>query len=152
MALYEQAYRISSLVEIRELFLAKASFVRREVAKGANYTVSLKQSASSFPEPESNCLRVKASFRFAAHEGENSGANDPVEVGATFEARYSLVKENMSDFTQEHYDAFARTNGIFNAWPYFREFLQSSLVRMGLPAFALPVLRLPQSAPEGNCP
>ncbi len=37
---------------------------------------------------------------------------------------------------------FASLNGVFNAWPYFREFLQSATTRMGLPQFVLPVFRI----------
>jgi hypothetical protein len=42
---------------------------------------------------------------------------------------------------------FAGLNGVFNAWPYFREFLQSATTRMGIPQFVLPVFRV-RKAPE----
>lgn len=37
---------------------------------------------------------------------------------------------------------FARKNGVFNSWPFFRELAQSLSCRMGFPAVVLPLLRL----------
>ena len=37
-------------------------------------------------------------------------------------------------------EAFAQLNGIYNAWPYFREYLQCSTARMGLPTVTLPLI------------
>ena len=43
--------------------------------------------------------------------------------------------------TREDLEAFCAMNGVFNAWPYAREFVQSSMARMNLPALVLPVMR-----------
>jgi hypothetical protein len=57
------------------------------------------------------------------------------------------------DFAPEELAAFARLNGVFNAWPYFREFLQSATTRMGLPQFVLPVFRVRKAPnPRVRCP
>ena len=63
-----------------------------------------------------------------------------VELTCVLDLRYALPEGFES--TQEERQAFADLNGVFNAWPYFREFVQSATVRMGLPAFVVPVLRL----------
>ena len=50
-------------------------------------------------------------------------------------------KKNATDeFQAEAVDHFARVNFPFNAWGYWREAVQSCLVRMGLPPIALPLL------------
>lgn len=48
--------------------------------------------------------------------------------------------------TDEDCHLFAELNGVYNAWPYLREFCQSSSLRMGLP---IPVMlpSLPPNAP-----
>ncbi len=46
----------------------------------------------------------------------------------------------------EDAQAFGRVNGIYNAWPYIREYVQSCLLRLGLPPFELPLLRAPAAA------
>lgn len=62
-----------------------------------------------------------------------------VSVRAAFELRYSLPKDLKVSPAQ--LNAFARINGIFNAWPYWREFVQSTVARMNLPPITLPVFR-----------
>ena len=37
-------------------------------------------------------------------------------------------------------DAWVEQNSPFHAWPYWRELVQSALVRLGLPVFRLPLL------------
>jgi hypothetical protein len=46
--------------------------------------------------------------------------------------------------SDEDIEAFGQANGVFNITPYWREFLNSSLVRAGLPAFLTPVMKLGQ--------
>lgn len=46
------------------------------------------------------------------------------------------------------FSAFANINAVFNAWPFFREFVHSTLGRMGLQPISLPVYRIaPPAAP-----
>ena len=63
-----------------------------------------------------------------------------VSVSVGFEIEYSLPKE--SRFSQEQLNTFSRINGVFHAWPYWREFVQNMLARMNLPTITLPVFRL----------
>jgi preprotein translocase subunit SecB len=63
-----------------------------------------------------------------------------VALGATFELSYGLdapVAASGGDLR-----AFAELNGVFNAWPYWREYVQSMTTRMGLPPLVVPVFRL----------
>lgn len=90
--------------------------------------------------PDTNLLRVRVDFGFIARQTDPPAEKNAVEVRATYDVTYEVPDQ--SDLTQEHFDAFANVNGVFNAWPYFREFLQSSLGRMSLPPFTLPVLRM----------
>lgn len=63
-----------------------------------------------------------------------------VFVNAAFEIKYSLPKE--LEVSQEQLNTFAGINSVFNAWPYWREFVQSMIARMNLPPVTLPVFRL----------
>ena len=71
-----------------------------------------------------------------------------VELTCVLDLRYALPDGFGS--TPEERQAFADLNGVFNAWPYFREFVQSATVRMGLPAFVVPVLRLNRGKPQSQ--
>jgi preprotein translocase subunit SecB len=56
-----------------------------------------------------------------------------VTIKATIELAYSLTAE----FEENELDCFARVNGIYHAWPYWREFVQNSTTRAGLPPLTL---------------
>jgi hypothetical protein len=77
-------------------------------------------------------------FYAIRHEHENEGPC--AEITSTFLVAYDA--ENLTDLRAEHFHSFGALNGVFNAWPYWRELLHSLTSRMGLPAFLLPVLRI----------
>jgi hypothetical protein len=70
--------------------------------------------------------------------------NDSVRaftVKCRFLITYLLEKEYQP--TPQEIKSFAGANAVFNAWPYFREFVQSACSRMGIPASpAVPFLKL----------
>jgi hypothetical protein len=70
-----------------------------------------------------------------------SSPPDGARVAARFEVRYQ-IPQNLQ-IHEGLLDEFARVNGVFNAWPYWREFVQNTLVRMGLPPLTLPLYRVP---------
>lgn len=63
-----------------------------------------------------------------------------VSIETSFEIRYRLPEGFHVD--PQTLTTFAETNGVYNAWPYWREFVQSMFARMGLPPVVLPVLRV----------
>jgi hypothetical protein len=80
-----------------------------------------------------------------------SKAQPAVVVKVGFELTYSLPKSFSA--TQQELEAFAQTNGVFNAWPYWREFVQNMFARMNLPQPALPLYRLSDAkAPRTQTP
>ena len=62
-----------------------------------------------------------------------------VSIETSFELQYRLPEGFRVE--PQTLTTFAETNGIYNAWPYWREFVQSTLARMGLPPVVLPLLR-----------
>jgi preprotein translocase subunit SecB len=66
---------------------------------------------------------------------------------ASVKIQYELEYRLPDDFKASRADlaAFAKVNGVFNAWPYFREIVQAATLRMGLPPIVLPVYRVPQT-------
>lgn len=72
-----------------------------------------------------------------------------IAIAATFELTYKLPKK--LSVSSGELKVFANTNAVFNAWPYFREFIQSMFVRMTLPPPILRVYRMP-SGPKPSRP
>ncbi len=72
--------------------------------------------------------------------------NDASENKAAIliQARFRLVYESASavKVTKEQLVAFGWMTATFNAWPYWREFVQSMTTRMGLPALTVPLFSL----------
>jgi preprotein translocase subunit SecB len=63
----------------------------------------------------------------------------PLQIAATFQVEYTL--DSLEGIKSENIKAFAELNGVYSAWPYWREYAQSVTVRMGLPPMPVPVYR-----------
>ena len=72
--------------------------------------------------------------------GSEPNVNQLAEIECTMEATYAFRPEFIP--TDEQVASFQTGNAVFNCWPYFREFLQSNLQKMGYPIPPLPLLRL----------
>jgi preprotein translocase subunit SecB len=60
-----------------------------------------------------------------------------------FAARYRLIYQfEGAPPATEDVDRFARMNGVYNAWPYLRELIQSTTLRMGLSPLTLPLYKV----------
>ncbi len=92
---------------------------------------------------EGNTVRsaMTAEFRAPTPFSDNDAEKlKQVHVGARIEVKYE-VSPDRDQGSDEAIKTFARMNGVQTAWPYFREYLHSSLVRLGLPSFDLPLLK-----------
>lgn len=86
-------------------------------------------------EREGTSLRVTIDVRVWT---QSERADRLLDIAASYLLTYDVGEH---EFDQAQLDAFAALNGMFNLWPYIREFVQSMSVRMGLPALTLPVYR-----------
>lgn len=73
-----------------------------------------------------------------------------VSMMVTFALEYWLP--GASGFSDDVLGEFARVNGAFNAWPYWREYIQTTAARMNLPPILLPVFRVKHSPPQEKAP
>jgi hypothetical protein len=90
---------------------------------------------------DNRSVRVELRFRFEiAKYGAATEPEPLVLVMASFAIVYSVT--GLESISDEQIYAFAKVNGVFNAWPYWRELHSSVLWRMGLPLPALPTLRV----------
>lgn len=66
-------------------------------------------------------------------------------VAGTFLVRYTVIETEDDRTPLSHNDilAFANFNTIVNAWPYWREFVQSMTSRMEIPTVTVPLLPVP---------
>ena len=97
-----------------------------------------------FTEPQIRRVEGSLAFtttllcRFAVEDGDP--LSPILDIRATAEVVYT--HDPAATISDADARSFASLNVPFNAWPYWREFAQSSLLRLGLPAFPLPLFRV----------
>jgi len=67
---------------------------------------------------------------------------EPYEVIARFRLTYTFNAE--VELVESDVQQFVNWNAVFNAWPYWREYLTSTVNRAGLPRFLAPVMAVPR--------
>ena len=101
----------------------------------------LKHEASTTVDKRTGAIGVLARFTMRAHpKGEGSGTVETaIQLDAAFLLTYSAA--DLEGLNAANFRSFGQCNGIYNAWPYWREFVQSTVARMGLPTLTIPVFR-----------
>lgn len=134
------ASRISSRVQIGGIRLVEAGGVSPTPGSPPQADVAAQYGATVVQAPDSEGeFRVHARVRV---RDATSDAKPVFLVHATFEILYRLKP---GDEVSEHeLQSFAQINAVFNAWPYFREFVHMMMMRMDLPPLVIPVYRLPR--------
>jgi preprotein translocase subunit SecB len=83
-------------------------------------------------------LRVLIKYSAQARRSSKSVAE--ITLSATFELMYHLP--DSAEPSRTGIAAFAHTNAMLNSFPYWREYVQSTVARMGLPPLVLPLFRI----------
>ena len=134
--------RIVSVVQIEDVRLREGfcrSGVRpSEIAETIRARTSL--NAAVVKEPgDGESLLIEATFSLEVRSDNEEEALQ-AEVRGTFELAYKIPEDE--SFSPAELKAFADFNAVFNAWPYWRELVQTSLARMSLPGLTVPVFRV----------
>lgn len=103
-----------------------------------NPQLAMKHGAKVIGRNENGIL-VGAMMRAQVLEGTDE-QNPAVSMTVTFALEYAVP--HASRFPDEVLAEFARVNSTFNAWPYWREYIQTTSARMNLPPLVLPVFRV----------
>jgi hypothetical protein len=141
---YDLAYTVSERVQINNVLLAHCEATR------SGHPISSRLKTSTVVSeigpariPESKQVLVMVSFALKSTQGDEIDSEEPLSIKASFMLSYSV--SSLDGIDDEHLKAFAATNGVFNAWPYWRELVQSTTCRMGLvKPVIVPVFRLGQ--------
>ncbi len=79
-------------------------------------------------------------FIFIAPSPFETDNSKQVDIFAQVQLIYQI--DNLNDLSEDDIILFGKVNGIYNAWPYLREYVRSSVTRLGLPSFDLPLLNI----------
>lgn len=152
------ADRLTSSAELQSIRLVGAEVGTRVLSQQDAGPVSIfldKQISAELSDESSRELSVRLSF--SVHIVPEVQREEPLDeddlldplvwVKPDYELRYQLTDGERP--TEEELRQFADATATFNAWPYFREFVQSMMARMNLPRVTIPLLRR-QPAPMLN--
>lgn len=98
--------------------------------------VALSTSAKSDSRMEEKNLLITFDLRLRGKHGDRT----VIDVGARIEAHYEVPGHE--EISAGEMKAFAKTNGMLNIWPYWREYVQSATTRASLPPLTLPLFRV----------
>jgi hypothetical protein len=73
-----------------------------------------------------------------------------VEIECEFCAQYSVNGASDEQVLRPALDEFARYNVGYHVWPYWREYVQGTCARLGIPPVPVPMYRIPASDPEAD--
>lgn len=137
----ELAVPVSEVVQILSVALRSGSIESDPgiFARRSDYQVRIAiEGVDHRLDAESGTLVVTATFSLVAIRRDDEPPG--LAIRASFALAYGLPPS--ADFEDSRLRAFAMTNGVYNAWPYWREYVQSTTTRMGLPPIIVPVFRL----------
>jgi hypothetical protein len=130
---------VSDRVELKDVRLVSSGCELTPEAMLGKKTFNIDYSTHVQADKKNGYVIVIPKFHFEAFTG--SKAQKPVIViDASFVLSYKI--DNFEGLTQKAFEQFGNLNGIYNAWPYWREFVQNIIVRMGLPSLSIPVFRI----------
>jgi len=100
-------------------------------------------------EPDHHTMEVRYSLGALLTGEAEEGGDDPPKVAiveAEVVAIYQLSQPHPVD--SKVAEEFARTSVLFNLWPFWREFVQETSIRLRWPMVTLPLLKFTKSAPS----
>jgi hypothetical protein len=134
----EKAAEVSRRVQMLEVRLLESRAEQKRGDEDMGHRITLNAHVETHVDGQR--LEVFPHFRLVAKRPDASPDDAFIRIEARFVIVYSLT--SLDNLNADSFNAFGEGNGIYNVWPYWREFVQSTTVRMGLPPLTLPVYRV----------
>ncbi|MBM4273454.1 MAG: hypothetical protein FJ134_03205 [Deltaproteobacteria bacterium] len=154
----EIATRVAQVAVLKEIYLVDAK-VNRDPLIVSPESLSLEHKCSTEILEIDKEKSILCKFRVFAFNGESSENKLVMKIEASFCTSYiwkflpdTLIPDiDDSPETLLAYTEYLVTiNPISDAWPYWREFVQSMSTRMGFPALTVPVLEIVPKKPAAK--
>ncbi|MHB9074229.1 MAG: protein-export chaperone SecB [Desulfobaccales bacterium] len=130
--------RVARQADLDDIYLLDASIAsdsstREPRGSKLEYAINTK-----ILKTEDNNFSVLVTFKISAIQKKHS-ENPILTIEAKFVLVYSCDKANK--LLPENIEHFTKINSIKSAWPYWREFVQNMVGRMGFPTLTIPILK-----------
>lgn len=137
------ARQVARFVQLRSITLKSAHvesfFDPAKVPPTVRISQQHRCNFSEASENEQRAINVVAEFQFEASNDGDEAQKEVAKLTATFLLVYSLPTE--ASFEERCLKYFAELNGPYNAWPYWRELVQTATGRIGLSGIMVPLYR-----------
>jgi hypothetical protein len=143
------AIRVSDRIELENVRLMSCHCKHERFVGHGKMSYDIERSTKSVLEAKEKRIFVLADFKLEIFEAASKTKGSCVRIEATFLLAYQVG--HPEELTPGCVEQFGKFNGIYNAWPYWREFVQNTIARMSLPPLTIPVFRLvapPKEAPQ----
>lgn len=140
---FQRVVKVADRIDLQAVRLIQSDCLLRATGLRGPYELALDQSVEVRVDSDRKSMAVIPSFKVDAFVKDVKKEEPDFKISASFVLNYKI--ENSEGLSDEDFQAFGDVNGIFNAWPYWREFVQNTTVRMGLPPLTIPVFRFPSS-------
>ena len=130
---------VSDRVELKDVRLISSKCSQTPEATIGKKTYNINYSSKCQTDKKNGYIIVIPEFHFEAFS-ESKNQKSAILIDASFVLVYKI--NTFQGLTKIGFKQFANLNGIYNAWPYWREFVQNTIVRMGLTPLSIPVFRI----------
>lgn len=136
------AVKVADRVDLQSVKLLACSCKQKPKCPSGRKAFDITGNSRFEVDKEKNLIGVFIRFVLNAfgEEVERKKGNSFLNIEATFLLLYNI--KSLEDLDDETFRSFAEVNGTYNAWPYWREFVQSITSRMELPPLTVPVFRI----------
>lgn len=130
---------VSQRVELDNIVLMETVARRKSLPGELPAHISINVNVQTDTDKKHAVIQVRPRFALVARFDDEAG-DELLRIEAVFLLQYRVP--SFEGLRKPNIIAFGEINGLYNAWPYWREFVQATTVRMGLPALTIPVYRL----------
>lgn len=134
------AIQVSDRVELDSVRLLKCDCQQIRLVGACQKSFEIERKTDSVVDKGTSRIFVSVHFVLKAKEGGTTHEGPFAIIKATFLLIYKA--DSIEGITSKAVEHFGNINGIYNAWPYWREYVQNTIVRMGLPTLTIPVFRI----------
>src|ERR1700694_644750 len=136
----EKSGKVGNLVQILGVELLHAHFSRQDDGPLAGAVPVVEAVPRVGVNPDWKLSDDRPTLGCAITFGTIFDEPEPYSLVATFRLTYSIPQG--VTLTSDEIDNFVHWNSVFNVWPYWREYLSSTINRASLPRFIAPIIRL----------
>lgn len=110
----------------------KLGVLKKELPADAEQNIQI----SVKTDDDGKSVVATARYKLTMRYDDRATADPPILISARYGVRYSVTKAMPETQLKECLENIVQ----LNIWPYWREYVQSVVVRMGLPPFPMPLM------------